>query len=68
MGKLRVTYTKSSIGYSGRQKDTVKSLGLRRMHDSVVLPDTPTVRGMIATVAHLVRVEEVSDAKAEAGK
>lgn len=68
MGRVRVTYTKSSIGYSQRQKETIKSLGLHRMHDSVVLPDTPTVRGMITKVAHLVRFEELGDAKVEVGE
>ncbi len=67
MGKLRVTYTKSSIGYSSRQKETVKSLGLRRMHQSVVVSDTPEVRGMVAKVSHLVRVEELGDAELEGG-
>ncbi len=66
MAKLRVTYTKSSIGYAQDQKDTVRSLGLRRMHRSVILPDTPAVRGMIAKVNHLVRVEKLDDAEAEA--
>ena len=65
MGTLRVTYTKSSIGYSQRQKDTIKSLGLHRMRDSVVLSDTPAVRGMIAKVSHLVCVEELRDADLE---
>ncbi len=61
MGRVRVTYTKSSIGYSQRQKETIRSLGLRRMHGTVELPDTASVRGMIAKVNHLVRVEELPD-------
>lgn len=68
MAKLRVTYTKSGIGYALDQKNTVKSLGLRRMHSSVVLPDSPMVRGMIAKVSHLVRVEELADGEAEVAK
>ena len=56
--KLRVTLVKSPIGYTKRQKDTVKALGLRKMNASVVHDDTPTIRGMINKVSHLVRVEE----------
>ena len=57
--KLRITYVKSAIGYSVRHKETIRSLGLRRLHQTVVHDDTPTVRGMLAKVDHLVRVEEV---------
>ena len=57
---LRVTLTKSPIGYSYRQKRTVRALGLRRMHQTVEQKDTPVIRGMIAKVGHLVMVEEVS--------
>ena len=55
---LRVTLVKSPIGYSKRQKDTVKALGLRRMHQTVEHDDSPAIRGMIAKVVHLVEVEE----------
>ena len=54
---LRITLTKSPIGYSYRQKRTVRALGLRRMHQSVEQEDTPVIRGMIAKVNHLVTVE-----------
>ena len=57
-GKLRVTWTKSSIGYSKRQKRTVRALGFRRLGDVVEHNDTPEVRGMLNKVSHLVRVEE----------
>ncbi len=57
--KLRVTYVKSSIGYSIRQKATIQSLGLRKLNQSVIHNDNPVVRGMLAKVSHLVRVEEV---------
>ena len=57
--KLRITYVKSTIGYSVRHKETIRSLGLRRLHQSVVRDDTPTLRGMLAKVNHLVRIEEV---------
>ena len=56
---LRITLTKSPIGYSIRQKRTVRALGLRRMHQTVEQKDTSVIRGMIAKVKHLVTVEEV---------
>ncbi len=57
--QLRITLTKSPIGYSYRQKRTVRALGLRRMNHTVEQQDTPVIRGMIAKVAHLVTVEKV---------
>ena len=54
--KLRITLVKSIIGLSPRQEATVKALGLRRMHQSVSHDDTPTVRGMIAAVPHMLEV------------
>jgi large subunit ribosomal protein L30 len=57
--RLRVTLVRSPIGYSRDQRATVRSLGLRRMHQTVEHPDTPTVRGQIFKVQHLVRVEQV---------
>jgi len=57
--KLRITYVKSAIGYSVRHKDTIRSLGLHKLNQSVIYEDTPVVRGMLAKVAHLVKVEEV---------
>lgn len=56
---LRITYVKSAIGYRQDQRDTLRSLGLRRLHQTVEKPDTPSIRGMINKVRHLVRVEEV---------
>ena len=55
---LRITLVKSPIGYSKRQKGTVRALGLRRMHQTVQQLDTPVLRGMLAKVSHLVLVEE----------
>ena len=55
---LRVTLVKSPIGYTQRQKDTVRALGLRRMNQTVEHGDSPVIRGMIAKVSHLVQVEE----------
>jgi large subunit ribosomal protein L30 len=59
MAQLKVTQTKSVIGGKQNQRDTLRSLGLKRIGDSVVRPDEPVTRGMVATVAHLVTVEEV---------
>ncbi len=55
---LRITLVRSPIGYSERQKRTVRALGLRRLNQTVEQADTPVIRGMIAKVSHLVRVEE----------
>jgi large subunit ribosomal protein L30 len=49
---------KSPIGYSERHKRTVKALGLHRIRQCVEQPDTSVIRGMVARVAHLVKVEE----------
>lgn len=56
--QLRVTLVKSPIGYNKRQKATVVALGLGKMNSSVTHADTPTIRGMIDKVSHLVEVEE----------
>lgn len=56
--KLQITLVKSPIGYSKRQKGTVRALGLRRMHQTVSHEDTPVIRGMINKVIHLVNVVE----------
>lgn len=55
---LSVTLVKSAIGYPEPQKATLKALGLKRMNQTVTLPDNPAVRGMIAKVPHLVKFEE----------
>lgn len=59
MGRLKVTQVRSEIGGTRNQRDTLRTLGLKRMRDAVVKEDRPEIRGMIATVAHLVAVEEV---------
>jgi large subunit ribosomal protein L30 len=58
--KLLITWTKSAIGYSQRQKDTILGLGLQRLHQTVERADTPEFRGMVEKVRHLVAVEEVA--------
>jgi large subunit ribosomal protein L30 len=55
---LKVTLVRSAIGYPVPQKATVKALGLRRMNQTVEHKDTPALRGMLAKVIHLIRIEE----------
>ncbi len=57
-GKIRVTLVRSPIGYTERQKRTVRALGLHRMHQTIEHADTPAVRGMVASINHLVKIEE----------
>ena len=61
MAKLKVTLKKSLIGRPETQRRTVRSLGLRKINSSSVLPDDPTIRGQIHKVEHLVAVEEVAE-------
>ena len=55
---LRVTLVRSTIGTKPKHRGTIRALGLRRINHSVTLPDRPEIRGMLARVPHLVRVEE----------
>jgi len=55
---VRITLVKSPIGYSKRHKATVQALGLRRLHQTVEQVDSPSLRGMLYLVNHLVEVEE----------
>ncbi len=59
MARLKVTQIKSGIGGKQNQRDTLRSLGLKRISDAVVKEDRPEIRGMVDTVTHLVTVEEV---------
>ncbi|ABW15375.1 50S ribosomal protein L30 [Frankia sp. Mgl5] len=59
MAKLRITQIRSGIGGTRNQRETLRTLGLRKINASTVRDDRPEVLGMIATVTHLVRVEEV---------
>jgi len=59
MGRLKVTQTRSTIGGKQNQRETLRSLGLKRIGDVVVKEDRPEIRGMVATVAHLVTYVEV---------
>ena len=60
MGKLKVTWIKSDIGYAEDQKRTIQSLVLRKLNQSVVHEDSVSLRGMVVKVRHLVKVEEAS--------
>jgi large subunit ribosomal protein L30 len=55
---IKITLTKSTIGASPKQRKVVEALGLRKMHQTVEMADTPQTRGAVAKVSHLVTVEE----------
>jgi large subunit ribosomal protein L30 len=59
MARLKVTQIRSEIGGTRNQRDTLRTLGLKRMRDAVVKEDRPEIRGMVRAVSHLVAVEEV---------
>lgn len=59
MARLKVTQKKSEIGGTSVQRNTLRSLGLKRIGDTVVKEDRPEIRGMVHAVSHLVVVEEV---------
>lgn len=61
-GNLRVTLVKSKYGRLESHKACLSGLGIRRMHQTVVVPDTPENRGMINRVSYMIKVEEVGDA------
>jgi len=58
-GRLRITLVRSTIGRPADQERTVASLGLRKLNSTVERPDNPSIRGMVAKIHHLVRVEEI---------
>jgi len=58
MAKIKITKVKSPINRPERQKKTMLALGLKKMHQTVEREDTPQIRGMIAKVQHMVKVEE----------
>lgn len=57
--KLKIKLIKSVIGYPQKQREIVRGLGLRRLHQEVIRPDTPAIRGMVEKVKHLVKMEEI---------
>ncbi|MFC1491790.1 50S ribosomal protein L30 [Nitrospinota bacterium] len=58
--QVKVTLRKSPVGYNKKVREVLRGLGLRKMHQSTVRKDCPSIRGMILKVKHLVEVEEVS--------
>ncbi len=58
MANIRVTWIRSAIGYKEDQRKTLRALGLDRLNQSIVHQDSPSLRGMILKVRHLVKVEE----------
>ena len=64
MTKLRIKWIKSDIGFAKEQKRTLRALGFHRLNETVEQEDSPSVRGMIAKVSHLVKVEVVNNAAA----
>lgn len=59
MAKIAITWVKSTIGFTKDQRGTIAGLGLRRLHQTVVHEDVPSIRGMVHKVRHLVEVREV---------
>jgi large subunit ribosomal protein L30 len=59
MVRLKVRQTRSTIGCKQNQRDTLRTLGLKRIGDVVVKEDRPEIRGMLQTVRHMIVVEEV---------
>jgi large subunit ribosomal protein L30 len=59
MARLKITQVRSQIGTKQNHRDTLRSLGLRKINQTVVKDDRPEIRGMANTVRHLVKVEEV---------
>ena len=68
MTTLRITYSKSAIGYTVRQKATVKALGFRRLYQTIEKEDSPAIRGIINKISHLLTVEEVETGKERSKK
>ena len=56
--QIKVTLTRSPIGFQPKHRECVRGLGLKRMHQTVTLEDTPSIRGMINKIDYMVRVEE----------
>ncbi|MDM7922629.1 MAG: 50S ribosomal protein L30 [Pyrinomonadaceae bacterium] len=57
-GNIKIQYYRSSIGYSKKQKDIVKSLGITKLNQTVERPDTPAMRGIVEKIPHLLRIVE----------
>jgi|TARA_B100000959_G_C14557532_1_gene450295 large subunit ribosomal protein L30 len=57
--KIKITQIKSAIGYRKQAKDTLKALGIKKMNDSVIKVNSPAVNGMVVSISHLIKVEDV---------
>jgi len=57
--KLKITQVKSKIGYKPKARATLSALGLKKLHQTVDLPDNPSIRGMIQQIEYLLKVEEI---------
>lgn len=57
-GKVKIQYYRSSIGYSQKQKDIVRSLGITKLNQTVERPDSPATRGIVNKIPHLLRIVE----------
>jgi len=68
MARVRIRYKKSIIGYNQRQRDTIRSLGFSRLNSVIEREDSPTLRGMLHAVRHLVEVEEVAEEQTAGGR
>ena len=62
---LKIKQIKSAIGYSRREKNTIKALGIKKLQQEVIRPNNPQIKGMIEKVKHLLKVEEIRPEKAE---
>ncbi len=63
MAQIKITWIKSCIGRPQGQRRVIEALGLKRLHHTVTHGDTPTIRGMVNKVSHLLAVEEVAEEK-----
>ncbi len=61
MAKIKITLTKSPVGYNKKQRTIAESLGLGKMHSSVIQEDTPDIMGKVHAIAHLLTVEKVAE-------
>jgi large subunit ribosomal protein L30 len=61
VAKLRLTWVKSDIGYKKDQRRTLRALGFHRLHETVEHSDSPSIRGMVAKVQHLVKMEVIEN-------
>jgi large subunit ribosomal protein L30 len=68
MAELRITQVRSTIGARWKQRESLRTLGLKRIRHSVVREDSPATRGLIAAVRHLVEVEEADEPLARRGE